>query len=103
MAYSSMAVRILTSPKPLGEKLANTQSTLEYRMAASNAAAAIKVDASTHSEKQNQTQNGTEVPQKKGITFANQDSLPKLPVPDLESTCKKYLAALEPPAESKGA
>lgn len=33
---------------------------------------------------------------RKGITFANQDSLPKLPIPDLESTCRKYLDALYP-------
>lgn len=31
-----------------------------------------------------------------GVTFAAQDKLPKLPIPDLEATCKKYLAALEP-------
>jgi hypothetical protein len=31
-----------------------------------------------------------------GITFAAQDSLPKLPIPDLESTLKKYLKALDP-------
>jgi carnitine O-acetyltransferase len=31
-----------------------------------------------------------------GGTFANQDKLPKLPIPDLESTCQKYLAALKP-------
>lgn len=33
---------------------------------------------------------------KPGITFAAQDKLPKLPIPDLEQTCQKYLAALEP-------
>jgi hypothetical protein len=33
---------------------------------------------------------------KPGITFAAQDSLPKLPIPDLESTVKKYLKALDP-------
>lgn len=33
---------------------------------------------------------------KKGITFANQDSLPKLPIPELENTCRKYLDALAP-------
>jgi carnitine O-acetyltransferase len=33
---------------------------------------------------------------KPGVTFAAQDKLPKLPIPDLESTCKKYLAALDP-------
>ncbi|MCJ1307355.1 hypothetical protein MMC25_001001 [Agyrium rufum] len=33
---------------------------------------------------------------KPGITFAAQDKLPKLPIPDLESTCKKYIEALKP-------
>ncbi|KAL2180093.1 Choline/Carnitine o-acyltransferase-domain-containing protein [Thermothelomyces heterothallicus CBS 202.75] len=33
---------------------------------------------------------------KGGVTYAHQDSLPKLPIPDLESTCEKYLAALKP-------
>ncbi|KAK8179284.1 carnitine acetyl transferase-like protein [Phyllosticta citribraziliensis] len=33
---------------------------------------------------------------KPGITFAAQDSLPTLPIPELESTCNKYLAALAP-------
>lgn len=31
-----------------------------------------------------------------GITFAAQDKIPQLPIPDLESTCKKYLASLRP-------
>lgn len=31
-----------------------------------------------------------------GITFAAQDKLPKLPIPPLESTCQKYIEALEP-------
>lgn len=31
-----------------------------------------------------------------GVTFAAQDKLPKLPIPDLEATCKRYLAALDP-------
>lgn len=33
---------------------------------------------------------------KPGITFAGQDKLAKLPIPDLESTCRKYLDALRP-------
>lgn len=33
---------------------------------------------------------------KPGITFAAQESLPKLPIPDLESTMKKYLSSLDP-------
>lgn len=33
---------------------------------------------------------------KPGITFAHQDDLPKLPIPDLDATCKRYLASLDP-------
>ncbi|KAF2219270.1 Choline/Carnitine o-acyltransferase-domain-containing protein [Elsinoe ampelina] len=33
---------------------------------------------------------------KPGITFAAQDKLPRLPIPELESSMKKYLAALQP-------
>ncbi|KAF4625067.1 hypothetical protein G7Y89_g13105 [Cudoniella acicularis] len=33
---------------------------------------------------------------KQGITFATQDKLPKLPIPELDSTMTKYLAALKP-------
>ena len=33
---------------------------------------------------------------KANVTFANQDKLPKLPIPDLQSTCDKYLNALKP-------
>ncbi|KAF2858631.1 carnitine acetyl transferase [Piedraia hortae CBS 480.64] len=31
-----------------------------------------------------------------GSTFRSQDSLPKLPIPDLRNTCARYLAALRP-------
>ncbi|KAH7040433.1 carnitine acetyl transferase [Microdochium trichocladiopsis] len=37
-----------------------------------------------------------EIPRPAGITFAGQDELPRLPIPSLESTCQKYLAALKP-------
>lgn len=33
---------------------------------------------------------------KQGITFAAQDNLPKLPIPELENSMTKYLAALKP-------
>ena len=34
--------------------------------------------------------------EKQGITYAAQNNLPILPIPDLESTCKRYLEALQP-------
>lgn len=39
--------------------------------------------------------NGDTTP-KRGITFAAQDKLPKLPIPDLEKTTKNYLSSLYP-------
>lgn len=38
---------------------------------------------------------------KPGITYAAQDKLPKLPIPDLESSAKRYLEALEPLQSSR--
>ncbi|KAK4212191.1 putative mitochondrial carnitine O-acetyltransferase [Rhypophila decipiens] len=35
-------------------------------------------------------------PKKGGVTFAHQDKLPKLPIPELESSCQRYLEALKP-------
>ena len=46
--------------------------------------------------KQEPIKENGEATSKPGITFAAQDKLPKLPIPDLESTCKKYLASLDP-------
>jgi carnitine O-acetyltransferase len=34
--------------------------------------------------------------QRQGITFAAQEKLPKLPIPELEGTASKYLEALKP-------
>ncbi|CAD0092877.1 unnamed protein product [Aureobasidium vineae] len=31
-----------------------------------------------------------------GVTFASQEKLPKLPIPDLDKSCDKYLASLRP-------
>jgi carnitine O-acetyltransferase len=47
-------------------------------------------------EKQNPLGTDTNDEAKPGITFAAQDKLPKLPIPDLEATCKRYLASLDP-------
>ena len=33
---------------------------------------------------------------KGGVTFASQDKLPKLPIPELASTCRRYIEALKP-------
>lgn len=38
---------------------------------------------------------------KPGITYAAQEKLPKLPIPELESTCEKYKNALKPLQNSR--
>ncbi len=40
-------------------------------------------------------------PSKPGVTFASENKLPKLPIPDLEATCKRYEDALLPLQSSK--
>jgi carnitine O-acetyltransferase len=45
--------------------------------------------------------NSTNPNSKPGITFASQDKLPKLPIPELDASCKKYLAALKPLQSAK--
>ena len=47
-------------------------------------------------EKLNPIATHTNPASKPGVTFSAQDKLPKLPIPDLEATCKKYLVALDP-------
>ncbi|KAK1140789.1 carnitine O-acetyltransferase yat1 [Aspergillus melleus] len=76
-----MAVRHFTAPKPLGNAMTSprSQPSLEPKIKPTS------VDVMPNADLP---------PKKQGLTFANQDSLPKLPVPDLESTCKKYLEAL---------
>lgn len=38
---------------------------------------------------------------KGGVTFAHQDKLPKLPIPDLATSCHRYLTALKPLQSSR--
>ncbi|EEH08271.1 carnitine acetyl transferase [Histoplasma capsulatum G186AR] len=93
-----MAVRFFTTPKPLGETLAENENSRNPKspngisenkeMSQSAMAAADPTNSTPKSHPPEKVQNG--------ITFANQDSLPKLPIPDLESTCNRYLECLAP-------
>ncbi|KAK3371301.1 Choline/Carnitine o-acyltransferase-domain-containing protein [Lasiosphaeria ovina] len=96
-------VRIFTMPKSLGETLSAPEHTVaaprsipEYpeipRPTTSPGLRARKysISMSAHEDKP-----------KGGVTFAHQDKLPKLPIPDLDRTCQKYLAALKPLQSSR--
>lgn len=59
-------------------------------------ASAKEVTADFDKDKQEPLAASKSKESKPGITFAAQESLPKLPIPDLEATAKKYLNALDP-------
>ncbi|KAI9372705.1 Choline/Carnitine o-acyltransferase-domain-containing protein [Aspergillus egyptiacus] len=82
MTYSTTAVRYFTAPKPLGLAMDSPRS----------------CPAPDPKIKPSSIDGGKtdQVHKTGGVTFAQQDSLPKLPIPDLESTCRKYVDALAP-------
>lgn len=83
--------------KSIGEQLAKANGRRDSAIMAERSAANAKEATDSFSKEQlNPLGNDTPVEKQPGITFAAQDKLPKLPIPDLESTCKKYLASLDP-------
>lgn len=85
-----MTARTFTMPKSLNESLASSQPPVSDTDRSSinsrdHRASALQRDGDRTS----------------AITFANQDKLPKLPIPDLESTCQKYLDSLKPLQSSR--
>ncbi|KAG9241769.1 carnitine acetyl transferas-like protein [Calycina marina] len=95
-SYTS-AARIFTMPKSLNESLAvaepgRTQQSSDPSRSADRAKKTA--DIYTRDEKDPLASNQPK--HKQGITFAAQDELPKLPIPELEHTATKYLAALKP-------
>ncbi|KAF2264269.1 carnitine acetyl transferas-like protein [Lojkania enalia] len=94
-----MAVRTFTRPSSLNESLANGRLTMtgsEVNGVARSEASARESQQSFPSEAKEPLAHHTNPDSRPGITFAHQDKLPSLPIPELESSCKKYLAALKP-------
>ncbi|KAL7624341.1 carnitine O-acetyltransferase yat1 [Parahypoxylon ruwenzoriense] len=87
-------VRIFAMPKSLGETLSASSSASIPRSMPdypSEIPASLELNGRVP-----MMETIPEKPKECGITFASQDTLPKLPIPELEQTCKKYLAALKP-------
>lgn len=87
----TMAVRTFTMPKSLNESLASEQPPNSDVDRPSVNGSAGNFSAS---EKEPLASDGPK--RKLGITYAAQDTLPKLPIPELEDTCRKYQAVLAP-------
>ena len=94
-----MEVRTFTKPGSLDEQLASLAvekmpSHLNGEGRSEEAAKDVTKTFSEH-DKNPLAANSSNKSQP-GITFAAQDNLPSLPIPDLESTCRKYLESLKP-------
>lgn len=86
-----MPARTITMPKSLNESLADQQPpNTETDRSSLNG---IK-EAYSPSEREPLAKSGPK--EKPGITYAAQDQLPKLPIPELEDTCRKFQAVLAP-------
>lgn len=103
-------VRIFTVPKSLGETLSAPPSRTKVAPSTSSRQIprsvpttnadllnaipqAARLPASASGKKEMGLTEDKSYP---GVTFAHQEKLAKLPIPDLESSCEKYLQALKP-------
>lgn len=92
-----MSTRRFKLSKPLDETLVLAERKRAAMANPTRSDQAAKDSAKSFpAEERNPLGNSTNPGSKPGITFASQDKLPKLPIPDLESSCKKYINALEP-------
>jgi len=93
-----MAVHTFTQPSSLDATLATAtkMSTTEANGSTRSQDSAKNSTQSFPSEVREPLAHSTNPKSKPGITFAHEDKLPKLPIPELDSSCKKYIAALKP-------
>lgn len=102
-----MAVRTFTRPSSLEKALEVPASNgaMSQIDGSQNGARSAEAAKTSHQSYSNEAQNPLATSKnggsKPGITFAAQDKLPQLPIPDLESTCKKYVDALRPLQSAK--
>lgn len=102
-----MAVRTFTQPSSLDQALEVPVSngSMSQTNGEQNGTRSAEAAKSSHQSYPNEAQNplatSKNAGSRPGITFAAQDKLPQLPIPDLESTCKKYVDALRPLQSSK--
>lgn len=98
-------VRIFTVPKSLGETLSGPPSRSKApsrqipRSVPTTNAELLKnaiPEAARQAASGKKEMGLTEDKSYPGVTFAHQEKLAKLPIPDLESSCNKYLQALKP-------
>ncbi|PQE17910.1 choline carnitine o-acyltransferase protein [Rutstroemia sp. NJR-2017a WRK4] len=95
MPTTTTAIRMFRMPKSLDESLNAPGQAMTAPDGNRSLEGAKKVNDS-FSKDQKDPLASNQPHHKQGITFAAQDKLPKLPIPELESSMTKYLAALKP-------
>lgn len=83
-------------PKSLNESLAAEPGKPHHATESGRSMDSAKNVSDSFSKEQKDPLSGSNPHHKPGITFAAQDKLPKLPIPELEHSLTKYLAALKP-------
>ena len=83
-------------PTSLDDKLASVDGQTQDQANPKRSATAAKDTTNGFAKEAKNPLATSAIETKPRITFAAQDKLPKLPIPELESSCKKFLAALEP-------
>ncbi|KAF7868340.1 hypothetical protein EAF04_004872 [Stromatinia cepivora] len=94
MATSTTVIRTFRMPRSLNESLITPALSLVADEDRSMEGAKKINDG--YSKDQRSPLASNQPKHERGITFAAQDKLPKLPIPELDSTMTKYLAALKP-------
>jgi carnitine O-acetyltransferase len=91
-----MSVRTFTTSQSLNESIASMTSMATANPEANPSPSLGKNAINSFPETSQNPLSRYKQNHKPGITFAHEDQLPKLPIPDLEASCKKYLDALRP-------
>lgn len=97
MPTSTTAVRTFRMPKSLNESLiAVGEPPANAAPDADRSMEGAKKVNDGYSKDQRDPLASNQPKHEQGITFAAQDKLPKLPIPELDGSMTKYLAALKP-------
>lgn len=83
-------------PKSLNESLAAEPGNPHHASGGGRSMDEAKKVNDRYSKDQKDPLSGNNPKHKPGITFAAQDKLPKLPIPELDHSMSKYLASLRP-------
>ena len=96
MSYSTLAIRFFSISKHSMDDALSTGHSIRHQGSAGQKSLYAIQTSDGPQQDSTQLSQSLRVPEKKDSTFINQGSLPKLPIPELERTCRRYLEVLAP-------